>query len=76
MYLWLSFVKENEGKQFHPSLDYHLGEDLGLVPFPEAMQILASAAQRKNPLPGASVSGSDVRTGSCIQGQTKHGTAG
>lgn len=66
MYLWLSFVKENGGKEFHLSLDQHLGEDLGLVPFPEVMQILASSAQRNNPVPGASaISGSSVRTVCC-----------
>lgn len=53
---WRSFIKENEGKQFDPSLDQHLGEDLGLVPFPKARQILASPIQRKNPVPDASAS--------------------
>lgn len=55
MQLWLSFSQENEGKQFHPSLEQHLGEGLGLVPFPKAKQILASSAQRNNQTANASV---------------------
>lgn len=77
MQLWLSFSEENEGKQFHPSLDQHLGEDLGLVPFPKAKQILASSAQRNNQINDASaVSGCDVKAvshGAMIQ--TRRSTA-
>ena len=62
MQLWLSFSKENEGKQFHPSLDQHLGEDSGLIPLPKAKEILPSSAQRNNQIADAStVSGRDVK---------------
>lgn len=77
MQLWLSFSKENEGKQFHPSLDQHLGEDLGLVPFPKAKQILASSAQRSNQIADASAaSGCDVKAASRrATTETTRGTA-
>lgn len=66
MQLWLSFSKENEGKQFHLSLDQHLREDLGLLPFPNAEQILASSAQRNNQIADASaVPGCEVWAVSC-----------
>lgn len=54
MQLWLSFSKENEGKQFCPSLDQYLGEALGLVPFLKATQMLVLSVQRNNQIPGAS----------------------
>jgi len=78
MQFWLSFSKENEGKQFHPSLDQHLGEDVGPVPIPKAKQILALSAQRNNQIAAASaVSGCAVEAVSRRAAtQTPHSTAG